>query len=97
MNSKDRLVAALRGANAPEAMIERAARGAYSDYESEYTFPELALLRDAMKHNLPDIARRAEAGEFDATKEESEAWAKRMAADPHMGPLLKKLGLEAKD
>jgi hypothetical protein len=71
----------------PRDMIARAVEGYYHDYLSPLAMPELQLLADLHElHAEPTtgpkaraalaalIARHA-AGEFDASKEESDAWA----------------------
>lgn len=96
MDSKQKLAAALEEAGAPRTMIEEARSGRYSDYDSESATPCTDLVRDAKRFGLRDIERRAKKGEFDATQEESDAWARRMAGDPEVGPILRKLGLGAR-
>ena len=87
-----KLVRALRAVPDPgvsESMIARAARGYYHDYLSPLALPELALigeLRAIANHPsrngtrsrlvLLDIAQRVIDGEFDASKAESDKWAK---------------------
>lgn len=75
--SKEKLARALEEAGDPKLakMIERARDGFYSDYESPLALPELTLVRDLAAAGHPDLARRAQAGEFDGTKEEADAWA----------------------
>ncbi len=73
----------------PAAMIARAEAGYYHDYLSPLALPELALveeLRQMANHpsraGLPSrdallaIRRRVVDGEFDASKAESDAWAR---------------------
>lgn len=74
MTTADRLAAALVEAGAPRAMVDKARRGYYDDYRSEHAFPVSQLVTDARRKGLEDIARRAADGEFDGTKEESDAW-----------------------
>jgi hypothetical protein len=50
--------------------------GCYDDFKSESPTPIADLVRDCRANGLPDIAERAIAGEFDATREESQAWAR---------------------
>ena len=71
----------------PKDMIQRAIDGYYHDYLSPLTFPEIQLVADlrelasvpATPRNsrplLRELARRVIDGEFDASKEESDAWA----------------------
>jgi hypothetical protein len=77
MTTKEKLMQALREAHAPEFMIRKAALGAYDDFESESVTPITDLVRDAHSNGLYSIGNRAMNGEFDATKEESEAWYER--------------------
>ena len=71
----EKLAQALLQAGAPEIMLGRAKSGYYDDYKSPIATPIKALVDDARKYNLPDIATRAMAGEFDGTKEEGDEWA----------------------
>ncbi|SRR5229473_3938997 len=72
----EKLAQALIAARAPQEMIEHARSGYYDDYKSSVANNIMALVTDARKHKLDDIAKRAMDGEFDATKEESEEWRK---------------------
>jgi len=71
----ERLALALIKAGAPPLMIERARAGQYDDYKSPLAMPLTQLVMDARAAGLEDIAQRTIAGEFDATKEEADAWA----------------------
>ena len=77
MSTKNRLAQALREARAPSQMIDRALLGEYDDFESNSATPIMRLVRDCQVNGLNDLAKRAMDGEFDATKEEAEAWFKR--------------------
>ena len=71
----------------PKEMIQRAVDGYYHDFLSPLTFPEIQLVTDlrelaslpatpaASRPLLRDTAQRVIDGEFDASKEESDAWA----------------------
>jgi len=71
----------------PKDMIQRAVDGYYHDYLSPLTFPEIQLVADLRElASLPAtpansrallraIVQRVIDGEFDASKEESDAWA----------------------
>lgn len=72
----ERLAVELVKAGAPPLMIEKARCGYYDDYKSELAMPIAQLVADATRAGLADIARRATDGEFDATKAESDAWAR---------------------
>jgi hypothetical protein len=80
MHSKDFLAAELEKAGLP-AMAERARAGYYHDYLSPLPFPEMELDKDLVEaiHSgneaAKELRRRHHNGEFDATTEESEAWA----------------------
>lgn len=81
----ERLAKALEAANAPKAMITAARAGCYDDFKSESPTPCMDLVRDLYEaaRQLPNhdrnlllrVAQQAKNGEFDATREESEAWA----------------------
>lgn len=72
----------------PQDFIERATDGYYHDYLSPLDFPEIQLVADlrelasrpATPRNsrplLRGMADRVIAGEFDASKEESDEWAR---------------------
>lgn len=83
-----RLAKALREIpGVPEEMITRVIDGYYHDFLSPLDFPEIQLVADlrelasrpATPRNsrplLRQMAQRVIAGEFDASKEESAAWA----------------------
>lgn len=77
MKTKERLAAELEKANAPEWMIKNARNGQYDDFESSSGSPIMQLVSDCSKVGLTELAIRAADGEFDATKEEAEAWYQR--------------------
>jgi hypothetical protein len=72
----------------PPYMLQRATDGYYHDFESELAFPEIQLVADLRemarlpttgpkaKRALSLLAERVIDGEFDATKAESDAWAR---------------------
>ncbi len=95
VSTKERLAAALRAANAPAYMIDNAERGRYDDFESDLATPQLQLHADAQSEGLTEIAAAVERGEFDATKEESDAWAA-SETDPETRAMIDQLGLNAK-
>lgn len=70
MMSTARLVAALRDVGAPAAFVEAAEANRYHDFRSPLAMPITALVAEARRHGLEGIARRAMAGEFDASREE---------------------------
>lgn len=71
----EKLVAALREAGASQAMIANAEAAQYDDYLSDSAFPIMDLVVAARAEGLGQIVDRAINGDFDATKEESDAWA----------------------
>lgn len=76
--STKKLVAALQAERSPklDAIIRRAKRDEYSDYFSESATPIADLVRALQRAGFPALAQRAMNGEFDATREESDEWAK---------------------
>jgi hypothetical protein len=56
-------------------MVLQALDGYYDDFKSPLAMPETQLLIDAREHGLTRIVEGVMNGEWDATKEESEAWA----------------------
>ena len=76
MTCTEKLLAALRENNAPPWLEILAEHDAYHDFKSESATPCVDLVRDLQKAGLEALAKRAMNGEFDATKEESDAWAK---------------------
>jgi hypothetical protein len=71
----ERLAEALIHARAPQVMIDRARTGMYDDFKSDLPLPIVALVEDARKYHLNNIALRAMNGEFDAQDWESDEWA----------------------
>lgn len=78
MTTSERLAVAIREvATEPrhERLAKRAEEGYYDDFESDIPLPISQLVKDATQMGLHGIAERAKAGEFDATREEAQAWA----------------------
>lgn len=78
MHTKDRLAAELRKAGLLDMSV-RAASGYYDDFLSPLATPCMQLAADLAAAGTPAaMALRARHlnGEFDATKEESDAWAR---------------------
>jgi hypothetical protein len=71
----ERLARDLTAAGAPLDMIERAREGYYDDFKSPLALPELQLYKDALAVGLAEIAAGVVEGRWDATIEESDAWA----------------------
>ena len=72
----ERLAQALEQSGAPASMIEAARAGYYDDFKSPLAMPEMQLLHDARAAGLESIAQGVMRGEWDATKEESDDWAR---------------------
>jgi len=84
MHTKDKLAEALRAVQLDD-MADKAAEGYYHDFLSPLDFPEVQLVNDlaaATKRlplQAPAIMRLRQDvinGKYDASKEESDAWAK---------------------
>lgn len=73
--TSERLARALREAGAPPPMIIAARDGHYDDYRSPLAMPLTQLVADCRAIGLHELVGRVIAGEFDATKEEADAWA----------------------
>ncbi len=72
----EKLAKALEENNAPQDMIDKARAGFYDDYKSPLAFPEMQLRADALALGLNAIAEGVVNGEWDATKEEADEWAR---------------------
>lgn len=59
-----------------EAFAKRAETGEFDDYASTYDCPITQLYNELMAAGLRAFAARVANGEFDATKEESDEWAR---------------------
>lgn len=86
MRTRDKLADALRESGLVN-LADRAATGEFDDFESPHAFPQIELVKtlqryvDAGSRNQSVLSRnsarlieRVKAGDFDATKEEAEAW-----------------------
>lgn len=71
----ERLARELERLNAPGEMIDKARAGYYDDFKSPLAMPETQLMIDAQAAGLHSIVNDVRNGVFDATKEESDAWA----------------------
>ena len=74
MNTKTRLSTALAEAGLTE-LAAAAHTGRYDDFESDSPTPIVDLVRDLRAAGRADLAERAMNGEWDASREEAEAWA----------------------
>jgi len=78
MHTKDKLAQALTEAGLHE-MAAKAAEGWYHDFLSPLDLPEMQLDADLYAAGTPEalaLRRRHHDGEFDASVEESDEWAK---------------------
>ena len=92
MHTKDKLAAALREAGL-EDMAAKAAEGYYHDFLSPLATPCLQLSNDLAAVGTPAamaLRQRHHNGEFDASVEESEAWAKGSDGQAAFNELLRK-------
>jgi hypothetical protein len=85
VRTRDKLAAALREVAAKagtdnaakyEAFAIRAATGEFDDYADTYACPITQLHSELTKAGLTKFASRVASGEFDATREESDEWAR---------------------
>ena len=89
MHTKDKLAAALTKAGLTD-MATKAAEGYYDDFLSPLAMPMSALMAElAAAGTEPALAlrKRVMNGDFDATEEESEAWADSPAGQATMNRL----------
>ena len=101
--TRDKLAAELRkiGAIASstnaakyEAFAKRAETGEFDDYADTYVCPITQLHAELMAAGFTQFAQRVANGEFDATKEESDEWARSQSgqeAAKQLSPELRKL------
>lgn len=101
MLTKDRLAAALmeqarkseaKKSAAYMALAERAKTGEFDDFADVHICGPTELHRLCLSAGLDKFARRVASGEFDATIEESEAWA-RAQTDPETVRLMDAMGI----
>lgn len=85
MRTRDRLAAELRkvatvaspeNAAKYEAFAKRAETGEFDDYADTYVCPITQLYTELLAAGFAKFAGRVAAGEFDATIEESDEWAR---------------------
>ncbi len=101
MQTKDKLAGELRKvaavaspANAAiyEALAARAETGEFDDYADVHVCGPTALHGELIKAGFVKFANRVASGEFDATREESEAWA-RSQTDPETVRVMAAMGI----
>jgi hypothetical protein len=99
-HTKDKLADALRGVGLHD-MAEQAGDGFYHDFLSPLAMPEMQLIRDlthAMNERDPDagqeiakLRKRVIDGDFDASPEEGDEWAKSAEGRETFSMLVRKL------
>jgi hypothetical protein len=107
MRTRDKLAAELRKVGVEsvnwkrdqyEAFAKRAETGEFDDYADTYACPITQLHSELTAAGLTKFATRVANGEFDATKEESDEWARSPSgqdAAKHLSPEMRKvLGLD---
>jgi hypothetical protein len=75
----DRLAAAISGYNTDgkhDKLLARAAAGEFADYGDAHACPITELYKLCRRYGLHELAARVADGEFDASKEESDEWAR---------------------
>lgn len=70
------LLASPKNAAKYEAFAKRAETGEFDDYADTYACPITQLYTELMAAGFKKFAARVANGEFDATKEESDEWAR---------------------
>lgn len=99
--TKDYLAAELRAVAAKaspqnaaryEALAQRAEKGEFDDYADFHVCGPTALYGELIAHGFTKFAARVAAGEFDATAEESEEWA-RSQTDPQIIAMMEAMGI----
>lgn len=96
MHTKDFLAQELDKANLPE-MAAKAREGYYHDYLSPLAMPCVQLAHDLQEAGTPEadkLRQRHLRGEFDASKEESDAWMESedgKEAISHLPPEMRKI------
>lgn len=74
-STREKLARAMAEAGVPAEGIRQARAGYYDEYLSDNPLPLLTLVNDLETNGFGNLAARVRTGEFDATKEESDAWA----------------------
>lgn len=99
--TKDRLAAELRKVAAQaqptnaaryEALAQRAEKGEFDDYADFHVCGPTALHAELVAHGFTKFAARVAAGEFDASAEESEEWARKQT-DPQIIAIMEAMGI----
>lgn len=99
--TKDYLAAELRAVAAKaspdnaakyEALARSAETGEFDDYADVHVCGPTALHGELMRHGFTKFAARVAAGEFDASPDESEEWARRQT-DPQIIAIMQAMGI----
>lgn len=94
MHTKDKLAVELSKIDQLD-LAAKAAAGYYDDFLSPLALPCMQLVADLAKAGTPAalaLRQRAMDGEFDCSKEESEAWAKSEEGQAAFAQLVRKGG-----
>ncbi len=75
-STREKLARAMAEAAVPAQAIAQARAGYYDEWLSDNPFPLMTLINDLEANGFPKLAARVRDGEFDATKEEGDAWAR---------------------
>lgn len=86
-----RLARDLREEQCPPELVERAREGAYDEFESDDAIPLVQLAADLRAAGRDDLAGRVVAGEWEASKDEGDAWMEREGAE-FLGELWRSVG-----
>lgn len=77
LHTNEKLARVLEARNNPalKGMVKLARKGYFHDFESPLVMPDLKLREMLLKRGEVRLAERVVEGDFDATKEEADAWA----------------------
>lgn len=89
MKTKEKLARVLREAGLKRLAVN-AMNGIYDEFETPLALPLTTLVGELRAAGREDLAQRVIDGEWDCTREEADAWAKK-----NLPGLLKKLGPHA--
>lgn len=92
-SSTEILVEDLERAGAPRWLTDDAKALAFHDYRSKSATPLIDLYRKCRQLGLHEVAENVKKGKYDATKEESDDWAKNTEEGREAEATLRSLGL----
>lgn len=75
-----------------EALARRAETGEFDDYSDAHVCGPTALHGELIAAGFTKFAARVAAGEFDASLDESEEWARKQT-DPQIVPMMEAMGI----